>query len=164
MASNILPFPGRPGNDNGDDLPPQPGLRSFIVYDDVPEGCFAFQTGEESVAPHIYDSEYAIVSPTDTDPVHGELFLIQWDGGRRQLVELRLRPGRYHIGPNDEAVETSLWWAMFKWRTRNLAGKEFPLKPWAEGPYREENIRPKLVGMVVGIYEPDFRKDLRRAA
>eukprot|EP00456_Euglypha_rotunda_P005603 TRINITY_DN10947_c0_g1_i3.p3 TRINITY_DN10947_c0_g1~~TRINITY_DN10947_c0_g1_i3.p3 ORF type:complete len:157 (+),score=18.97 TRINITY_DN10947_c0_g1_i3:442-912(+) len=77
----------------------QPGLRSFIVYDDLPNGCIAFENILRSVGQHVRRGEFVVVDPTDCDPMHGELFLIEWESTRtRQLVEMmrRDRDGSEH--------------------------------------------------------------------
>lgn len=134
----------------------QPGLRSYIVYDEPPAGCIVFENRRRSVGPHVHTGEFAVVDPTDRDPIHGELFLIEWEStGNRQLVEMmeRDRDGSEHR-----------WYAVTTQRMMNLAG--FPSGPtrWGDGPYREPDMRKKLVGRVVGIYQPDFRQALEGRA
>jgi hypothetical protein len=53
----------------------QPGLRSFIVYDELPDGCFAFEVEDQQTAPHVRRGEFVAVDQADLVPVSGELFV-----------------------------------------------------------------------------------------
>lgn len=142
----------------------QPGLRSFIVYDELPAGCIAHEVGTETAAPHIRRGEFAVIDPADREPMHGELFLIQWSAGAPQLVEAVHRKGRYGVGPDDATIETRLWFADVRKPMVNLAGEVGAIGRWTDGPYRSEHFREKLMGRVVGIYQPDFRTALEGRA
>lgn len=58
--------------------PQQPGLRSFIVYNDLPDGCIAFEVPDNKTLPHVRAGEFVVIDPTDCDPAEGELFAITW--------------------------------------------------------------------------------------
>lgn len=164
MASNIIPIPGMGSNDNNDPTPPQPGLRSFIVYDELPEGCIALEVADDSQSPHLNQGEFAVVDTNDREPMHGEMFAIRWSGEKIGLIEARLRLGRYGTGPNGEMQDDCLWWGTWRAAIMSLAGAPNVPCPWGDGPYREHHFREKLIGRVVGIYQPDFRLQLREAA
>lgn len=164
MASNIVPFPRRNDNDNNNPTPPQPGLRSFIVFDELPENCISFEVVDMRVSPHFSRGEFAIVDEGDREPMHGELFLIQWDSGAREIVEVEQRTFNFY----DSATRTSTpgdgWLAIAKSTMVTLGTGERSVGRWFDGPYRPEQLRNKLVGRVVGIHEPDFRTRLAEAA
>ncbi|QHD65757.1 hypothetical protein GS397_00840 [Sphingobium yanoikuyae] len=145
--------------------PQQPGLRSYIVYDEPPAGCIVFENVRASVGCHVHTGEYVVIDPSDSDPMHGELFLIQWSTGAQELAETRLREGRYGVGPNGESELCSLWWIEVTQRMVGLlSGRASGPTRWGDGPYREQHVREKLIGRVVGIYQPDFRTALERRA
>ncbi len=165
MAAELIPFPRRGANDNSiDPNPPQPGLRSFIVYDELPEGCIAIEIEDETQAPHFHRGDFAIIDTRDTEPAHAEMFGFQWGQGNPSVILAQLRPGRYGCGPKGEMVDTVLWWAKWTASFMSLVGVPSVPRPWGDGPYSEGHFREKLLGRVVGILEADFRANLRRAA
>jgi len=141
--SNIIPFPQ------------QPGLRSFIIYDDVPEGCLVHEMADDTSAPHLHENEFIVVDPSDCDPVHGDMFLAQWSTGRRQPVECIWSKG---------------WggWMLAPIKPQDMIrvsdGKTMGQLRMMDGPYKAGVPLRCFVGKIVGIYEPDFRKKLKRAA
>lgn len=156
MADNIIPFPRKPSNDNSRDLPPQPGLRSFIVYDELPAGCFAIEIEDDENHRHLHLGDFAIIDPTDTDPIDGELYLIERSGGRRQIVEAQSSPFRT---PDRFMIAPTTVRAMF------TAGGEFGRRlRFMDGPYSREYLQETFLGRVTGIYQPDFQNTLRIAA
>lgn len=123
--------------------PQQPGLRSFIVYDELPAGCLPFLVETDDVEPHIRCGEYAIVDPTDRDPVAGELFLWQWSSGAHSIVE---------------TMQLANWpgWMVGGTKVRELvtlSGKSVgrPIR-WMDGPWPESVVEERLIGRVVGIF------------
>lgn len=142
---------------------PQADLRSFIVYDEMPAGCIAHEVTDRSAEPHFRHGDFAIVDTSDRDPFNGEMFLIEWSNGNRSVVEAVGR--EYHIRPRDgSAPRDELGWtAEFRNVVSSLDGSGARNMRWFDGPYREEHFREKLVGRVIGIYEPDFRKQLLAA-
>jgi len=178
MAANIVPFPRRGANDNlTDPNPPQPGLRSFIVYDELPANCIAYEAPNDDTEPHIGDGEFAVIDTEDRALINGELYLIEWKSGirddRRQLVLLTARPGRYGKKNADgswshtEWEECSMWFlGGYKRRQFRTSGGECvgpPLR-WVDGPYDDDGVLDRMIGRVVGIYQPNFLPMLRRAA
>ena len=168
MASSIVPFPRRGANDNnGDGGPPQPGLRSFIVYDELPMGCIAFEDTEGESGPHIKEGEFAVIDTTDRAPSHNEMYMVQWKSSdRRELASLRLR--RINVF-NDDGTTTpaDLWFIGTIAGQQPIALDGSPVGPriqFVDGPYRDEDAMDRIVGKVVGVYQPDFRSQLRLAA
>jgi hypothetical protein len=163
MASNIVPFPRRPANDDGGggNGPQQPGLRAFVIYDEVPEGCIAFEIDGDEVAPHVAAGEFAIVDPADRKPMVGELFLIQWSGGSRQIIEVAKHPKPQNIVGYDGA---DYWMACWRMTMVTATGRPCDAIRWGDGPYRTHHFQERLIGRVIGIHQPDFRYQLREAA
>jgi hypothetical protein len=135
----------------------QEGLRAYIVHDIVPAGCIAFEIEDESCDPHVYEGEFVVVDTQDRAPEHGDLFLMQWESGRRAVVELFLRESLIGAG----------WWVSAcnrprttqEWQDRLITGQAALM---SDGPYaahgpRADYFLSKIVGRVVGILEPDFR-------
>jgi hypothetical protein len=135
----------------------QAGLRSYIIYDILPVACIAVEIEDDGCEPHVREGEFVVVDTEDRDPIHGELFLMQWESGRRAVVELSLRDG--YAGPvwwvhSHNHPETREQWTA--WITDGRTGG------YADGPYAADGeqadyFHRKLLGRVVGILEPDFR-------
>lgn len=162
MASNIVPFPRRGANDNHNPTPPQPGLRSFIVYDELPENCIAFEVDDDQTAPHVWEGEFVVVDPDDCEPAPGELFVCAFhtaypDKKRLRVMEVSnasFMPGHFLLSEVQPQWLIPLSGAL---PTRKIK--------FMDGPYPPDHLRDYLFrGKVVGIYRPDFRKLMTEAA
>ncbi|WP_333605969.1 hypothetical protein [Novosphingobium sp.] len=146
----------------------QPGLRSFIVYDELPAGCIAFEVPDSTSLPHVRPGEFVVIDPEDRDPAEGELFAITWKSSfdrKWQIVQMDLRAGRY--GKNGVMRDESLWFvgAPAPQRMMSLAGHYVgEAIRWADGPYYDDYLRDITHGKIIGILEPDFRAALKKAA
>lgn len=138
--------------------PQQPGLRSFIVYDQIRESDLVFEVTGEEADPHLQPGDFALVDTTDREPNQGELFLVEFMNGRRQICETVERFGCYV--QNGVSEEKNLWWLRWKMNIRSLSGAVNDRATYADGPYDTTQVTGKIVGKVVGIYEPDFRLQL----
>ncbi|WP_126173464.1 hypothetical protein [Altericroceibacterium xinjiangense] len=151
MADNIVPFP-RPGaNDNHDPKPPQPGLRSFIVYDEMPKGFITHEQAGDQNSPHMREGEFAVIDTSDRHPMQGEMFLVQWMNGNRSIM-------------TTEIIDGWPGWVFSTCRGEmmcNLDGSPDRRVRWVDGPYKLVHAMEKIVGRVVGIYHPDFRAHLK---
>ncbi len=144
--------------------PQQPGLRSFIVYNDLPEGCIAFEVPDDKTLPHVRAGEFVVIDPADCDPAEGELFAITWKSDWRQkwqIVQMDLRSDRVRTG--DVFEERALWWVGHV-AAQELVGADGEgdgrFQRRVDGPYEDEYLRDITHGKIVGIYEPDFRTRL----
>lgn len=133
--------------------------RALLVVDHLPAGCIAVPVRDEFCAPHIRPGEFAVVDPTDREPVHGELFLGAWMGRlgpdgreRRWLAQTRmgehdiLGRGRVHL------------WSIYS--LGGLRGQEaidalhvgsWSGFAWSSGPYDDGVLEEMLLGRVVGV-------------
>lgn len=148
-------------------LPQQPGLRAFIVYDQLPAGCVAFEVPDNSSAPYLHAGDFVVIDPADREPCEGELFAITWKSDIRQLwqiVRMDLRAGRY--GNGGVFAEGWRWFigAVAARAPMTLAGHPAgPASRWADGPFGEDYCREICHGKVIGIFEADFRRQLATA-
>jgi hypothetical protein len=122
-------------------------LRALEVMRSVPTGCVAFPITDDRSMPHLKLGEFAVVDTTDRVPAIGELFAIQWEGGRRDVVVV-LRGG---FGGTANLV-VAPYAPSF-----DHEGKRLRV---VEGPYRAEHLASKLVGRIVGVFISDFEKRL----
>lgn len=140
--------------------PQQPGLRSFIVYDELPAGCFAFEVEDNQTSPHVKRGEFVVVDETDLIPAAGELFLCAFssaypDTKYLQVMEVSncsFLPGRFMLS---EVRPRPLI---------DVTGQAVQKVKFMDGPYPPEYLIEKLFrGKVVGIYKPDFRNQIQLA-
>lgn len=130
----------------------QPDLRAYIVLPRLPEGCLSFIVPDDRAEPHLHAGDIAIIDPDDREPDHGDLFLIEFNGGRRQVADIRRHP---HM--------REAWSACWQMPMRSIDGASRSM-PWHDGPYPTRTMREKLVGRVVGILQPAYEEPLKEAA
>ena len=86
-------------------LPAQPQLRALTPFKRLPVDHKTFKVTRDGAEPHLNVGEFAVVDTTDREPQHGELYLIQWSGGSREIVHVKWRhqnvkaPGRSNFEP-----------------------------------------------------------------
>ena len=140
-------------------------LRALEIFTEIPPGCIAFPVKDNSSAPHLKCGEFAVCDTNDREPQHGEVFLVQWCTGGRDIKQVVVRQHRGIDGKDFEG-----WW------TRKLAASSltsaqknaafddiqagkmrggeasaFLSLCMADGPQLIEHFRKKLVGRVIGI-------------
>ena len=100
-------------------LVPSPALqpiRALEVFSTVPAGHTLHPQRDDAHAPHIRAGEFAVIDPTDREPEHGELFLIEF--GRNS-----------HAGPRATIMQT---WC--KWYEYIGQPRKSPDEPVVMGP------------------------------
>lgn len=121
----------------------QPGLRSYIVFDSLPDGMKAHWVACDLNEPHLRAGEVAVIDPADLMPMHGELFLIQFQSGDQpRLIETFhwRRPGIWGVAQVRPAPLFSL--------AGTVVGE--PIR-WGDVGYTTEHLTSLIVGRVVGI-------------
>lgn len=118
--------------------------RALDVLSTVPAGFIVNRERDDTNAPHIRAGERIIADPADREPIHGELFLIEWSGGRRDVMQTVLRRETGMVQLDGSRRDEDLW---------TLTGLGFCL---SEGPMRDAYLRTKIVGRVIGLYDPTF--------
>ena len=66
-------------------------LRALPLFGSCPAGCQLHIETTEANDPHIRAGEFAVIDPTDCEPVHGELFLVRWNGGSCSIMQTNFR-------------------------------------------------------------------------
>jgi hypothetical protein len=116
-------------------------FRALTPFKRLPQAHKTFLVPDDASAPHLMPGEYAVVDTTDRDPQNGELFLIQHEKGRREIVQARSRYTR--ISGIGEAWRPELvWWVA------DLRGVRRAPGDWCETSYG-------YVGLSDGPYRPD---------
>lgn len=133
----------------------QPGLRPFIVFDRVPDGCIAYAVADNRQMPLLRAGDWVIVDPDDRSPAEGELFVIQWQsGGGPRVVEAAIMPAL------KQSNGASLWAVGARHRGANAVAVVFgrPGEIVGDFPYRAEQLEERFRGRVIGILEATARE------
>jgi hypothetical protein len=86
----------------------QPELRALTLYDRLPPSHATFRVPDDASEPHLKEGEYAVIDQSDRELQHGEVYLIQYDSGRRRRYLFVARSSYCNItGPG---AEESLVW------------------------------------------------------
>lgn len=143
-----------------------PGLRAYPVFSALPKGCIAFPVTDESSDPILRPGEFVVVDTDQREPVDRELALIQWSNGSRTIRETWLRAGSFGCGPRGSMIDTFAWFVGAYNRPRGQDQVVAWVKAgrrggWVDGPYATEGehagyLASKIVGRIVGIFEPLF--------
>ena len=129
------------------------GIRALTIFDRLPAKHVTFLTSEDGAEPHLCKGEFAVIDTTDREPQHGELFAIQYQGFERRRALVQVRSDMLNItGPG--AKPSLVWWCgdLRGWRKTDEKMLGCPVYVGlSDGPYRTENLQPKLIGRVVGV-------------
>lgn len=133
--------------------------RALVILDHLPSGCIAVPVRDEFCAPHIRPGEFAVVDPTDREPVHGELFLGAWMGGSRPDGRDRRWLGQTRMGEHNilGRGRVHLWSVCSLGGLRGqdaidaLHAGRWSGFAWSSGPYDDGVLEEQLLGRVVGV-------------
>jgi hypothetical protein len=139
---------------------------ALVVYSTLPKGCISFPVTDEYSMPFIQPGEWVVVDTTDRTARVGDIFVIQWDSGSRNICQARhsapmWQRGRetpsWHVG----SMKTSSREAFEEWLKEADAERRNGAIPvwqgaWTEGPLELDHLESKLVGAVIGLFQPDF--------
>ena len=131
-------------------------FRALIQYSKLPRGHKTFQVSDDGSAPHLGEHEFAVIDTTDRKPQHGELYLIQYESGRRNRHIVLVRSSMSQITP-PPSPKQQVWWACdlagFR-RVGDVSGKNGGIPTFtglSDGPYLAAHLSAKLIGRVVGF-------------
>jgi len=128
-------------------------LRALTMFDHVPVGCILQLVVDDDSAPHLRAGEFAIVDTTDTEPQHGEVFLVRWSNGRTSIQQLLARSHTY-----DGRSFVGFWTCCLNFepyrpgKTRPGLVTEISHRSMADGPRTADVIQRSLIGRVIGFY------------
>jgi hypothetical protein len=136
------------------DEPVQRGLRSFIVYDDVPPRMTAFPITDDLNEPHLHTGDWVIVDPSDTEPSHGEIFIVEW----------KTAPGRPRPMQVSWMRRMACWAAAYASPTmmvERAGSTTLTAVHIGDFGYGTEYMRDVIKGRVIGILEAHVQEPLR---
>jgi hypothetical protein len=135
---------------------PASEYRAFMVYGHVPDGCIVLAIADEFSLPHLRPGEFVLVDTADTAPRNGEVFVIEWNSGRRNVCQARLASRRNPWF--QEGVDTWMVGSITRPSIEALmaaprkAGVIPTFNGWTEGPFDPDHLQEKLVGRVIGLF------------
>ena len=131
----------------------RPAFRALIQYARLPAGHMTFRVEDDGSDPHLRESEFAVVDTADREVQHGELYVIQYQSGRRTRRIVQVRKSMAQItatGPKQQ-----VWWtcdlAGFRQVTRMAEGGIPEFRGLSDGPYKLDHLQGRLLGRVVGF-------------
>ncbi|MCP3463587.1 hypothetical protein [Bradyrhizobium sp. CCGUVB23] len=132
--------------------PPQTS-RALPLFHHLTQRLKTFRVDDTGSEPQIRFGEYAVVYTNDCNPVHDELFVIQYDSGERRRHVAHVTSSYVNItGPG--ADDTLVYWvgdlAGFRQMSRSETGAPV-FAGISDGPYMPEHLKRKLMGRVVGV-------------
>jgi hypothetical protein len=137
--------------------PAQSPLRALTFFQTLPPGHKTFLVDDGSSAPHLKPGEFAVIDTADTELQKGEVYLIQYESGRRSRRLVQIGIGT--IGTNSGRSQT-VWWAsdlagfrQVDTMVDSMLGSIPVFSGLSDGPYRAQALRRKLLGRVVGYSE-----------
>lgn len=147
-----------------------PAPSSLICYQSLPHGRVTFMVRDGHSMPFIRPGEWVVVDTTDTTPRDGDVYVIEWDSGKRDLCQASISRTKFlnHDGSTVWTVhsirrmDSEQVKAWFEAQRNNPAGGAamFP-GGWTEGWFDITHLSSKLVGAVIGIFQPNFEGPLR---
>lgn len=130
----------------------QTAAQSFVVFDQLPEGCLLFQVPDDRCEPIFIDGELVVIDPRDSAPEFGSLFLCKYKSAVTQsIVEMVPSPrgSVMLVSPRrPQSVEEIL----------ACAERGF-IPALGDGPYELEGphawyLGSIIQGKVIGLYSP----------
>jgi hypothetical protein len=131
------------------------------VYRTLPPHCILYEVTDRHSLPFIDPGEIVVIDTEDRTARVGDIYVIEWQGGRRKLCQARHSQWNHgdelcwFVGSmrTTSRKEFETWLA--KARTSWAKGQIPTLVAgWSEGPYETDHLESKLVGAVIGVYKP----------
>jgi hypothetical protein len=143
-------------------------IRALTMYDHVPGGCILQPVTDDDNAPHLCAGEFAIVDTTDTEPQHGEVYLVRfhrpgrWPNPFEEVFYIQQIMVRRHLRPGGDG-ETFIGFSMQCLNFEPYAGRGFAYREigqrrpgLTEISHRSMAwpvLKEDLIGRVIGIYQ-----------
>jgi hypothetical protein len=122
----------------------QQPLRALTLYDQIPNGCIVHLVKDNDCEPHLHAGEFAVVDTSDTDPQHGEAYLVRFGGKRSYIQQVVARHHRW-----EERAFVGYWTVCLNFRPYRAG--EVSHRSMADGPRQFDEMKMALIGRVVGF-------------
>lgn len=134
-----------------------------IIYDQLPDGCFAFQVQGHASEPLVHRGEFAVIDTSDCEPVIGSLVLRRFSG-RSHLAIVEVVASPFRPVATEPQDERTIMLASYC-RPRTIEAMSACLETgrpvgFADGPYQVEGahswyLESIIVGKVIGVLAGD---------
>jgi hypothetical protein len=128
---------------------PQP-LRALTMFDHVPAGCMLHMVPDDDSAPHLRAGEFAVIDTGDTDPQHGEIYLVRWSTDRPSIQQVIAKRHRF-----EDTTFIGFWTRCLNFEPYSSDMQNtvcISHRSTMDGPREADVIKKALVGRVVGFY------------
>lgn len=135
----------------------QIGPAPYIVYDHLPQGCFAFEVANNECEPLVHRGEYAVIDPNDREPEIGSLFLRRFQSSDRLAIVEMVRSPFMELAPTPRGsvlLVSHRRPRSVEERTAWLEAGE--MGGWADGPFKIDGplaayLGTTIIGKVIGL-------------
>jgi hypothetical protein len=147
---------------------PQPQIRAFPIFDDVPSGHFVWCADDRN-EPHLHEGEWVVVDATDRSIAFGELYLILQSKGPRLWQITRVDETKIKIRGSTEPHAWLQPLAHLRLQADGSVHKRMPYN-LSDGPYGISDLAPDILGRIVGLIDPyermmrSYRANVLKAA
>ncbi len=130
-------------------------IRALTMINAVPAGCLLHPVTNDDSAPHLRAGEFAIVDTTDTEPQHGELYLMRWSNNRTSIQQIIAKSHRF-----EDRTFIGFWTRSLNFEPYSrAAGTTLCVshRSTMDGPRETDAIKKAIVGRVIGFYQANDR-------
>lgn len=132
-------------------------LRALTMYDHVPGGCILQQVTDDDSAPHLRAGEFAIVDTADTEPQHGEVYVVRchrptrWQKPPEEVFYIQQVMVRHRLWPGRDG-ETFI---SFEMQCLNFEPYDEAVQIISPRTMAWPVLKEDLIGRVIGIYQAE---------
>ena len=137
-------------------------IRALTMYDHVPAGCILQPVTDDDSAPHLRAGEFAIVDTTDTEPQHGEVYLVRfhkrgrWPNPVEEVFYIQQIMVRHHRGRDGETF-IGFWMQCLNFEPYRETGQRRPglIPAISHRSMAFAVLKEALIGRIIGIYQAE---------
>jgi hypothetical protein len=122
------------------------------MLDHVPGGCILQPVTGDDSAPHLRAGEFAIVDTTDTEPQHGEVYLVRWPNPVKEVFYIQQVFARSHTYDGRSFI--GFWASCLNFEPYVEAAQRTPgqMPIISHRSMAVPVLQQDLIGRIVGIY------------
>ena len=136
--------------------PPDPAIRAFPAFEEVPPGHAVFRVGDDRHLPFLRAAEWVVIDTHDRTAAFGELFVILQSNGPILWQIVRWTSGKM---TGDDRPMAMLCPLAHEAPDRRGAGRVPMPFNLSDGPIAVADIERDILGRVVAIIDPDRRHE-----
>jgi hypothetical protein len=126
------------------------------MYDHIPAGCILQPVTDDDSAPHLRAGEFAIVDATDTEPQHGEVYLVRFHRRSEEVRYIQQIMVRHHRGLDGETF-IGFWMQCLNFEPYSETGQRRPglIPEISHRSMASMVLKEALIGRIIGIYQAE---------